>query len=58
MIEIAENKCDFCETCVSVCPKDCIEVKEASIAIDHKACIDCNFCVFICPIEVLSQQNA
>ena len=57
MINIIENKCDFCETCVSVCPVDCIEVKEASIAIDHKICIDCDLCVIICPIEVLEQKS-
>ena len=57
MIKIIENKCDFCETCISVCPVDCIEVKEASIAIDNQICIDCDLCVIICPIEVLEQKN-
>ena len=57
MIEIIENKCDFCGTCITVCPPDCIEVKEATITIDHKACIDCNLCVYICPIEVLEENN-
>ena len=44
---------DFCGTCVSVCPEDCIEVREASIVIDDLVCIDCDLCVQICPIEVL-----
>ena len=57
MIEIIENKCDFCGTCITVCPPDCIEVKEATITIDHKACIDCNLCVYICPIEVRKENN-
>ena len=53
MIKIIENKCDFCGTCVTVCPPDCIEVREASIAINHSLCIDCDLCVEICPILVL-----
>jgi len=53
MINIIDNKCDFCGTCISVCPPDCIEVQEASISIEHDICIDCNLCVYICPIEVL-----
>ncbi len=57
MIEIADNKCDFCGCCVGVCPVNCIELKEAEISIEHEICIDCDICVFICPIEVLSQSN-
>ena len=57
MIKIIENKCDFCGTCVSVCPVDCIEVREASIEIDYPVCIDCDLCVQICPILVLETVN-
>ena len=53
MINIKENRCDFCGACISVCPPNCIEVQEASINIEHDICIDCNLCVYICPIEVL-----
>ena len=53
MIKIIENKCDFCGTCVTVCPVDCIEVREASISIIDSVCIDCDLCVEICPILVL-----
>ena len=53
MINIRENMCDYCGACVTVCPVDCIEVRESSIMIDHPVCIDCDLCVIICPIEVL-----
>tara|TARA_Y100000590_G_C15239568_1_gene833279 strand:- start:124 stop:303 length:180 start_codon:yes stop_codon:yes gene_type:complete len=53
MIKIIDDKCDYCGACVTVCPVDCIGVREASIKIDHKICIDCDLCVYICPIEVL-----
>ena len=57
MIEIIENKCDFCGSCVAVCPPDCIDLKEASISIDDDVCIDCNLCINICPIDVLYEKN-
>ena len=57
MINIIDDKCDFCGTCVTVCPVDCIQVREASISIEHPICIDCDLCVEICPILVLESVN-
>mgnify|MGYP001361759987 FL=1 len=56
MINIRENRCDYCGACVTVCPVDCIEVRETSININHPICIDCDLCVEICPIEVLESD--
>ena len=56
MINIRENRCDYCGACVTVCPADCIEVRESSIHIEHSICIDCDLCVIICPIEVLENN--
>ena len=56
MIDILDNKCDYCGVCVSVCPVDCIEVRESSIQINNIICIDCNLCIEICPIEVLESR--
>ncbi|MBC8175079.1 MAG: 4Fe-4S binding protein [Candidatus Marinimicrobia bacterium] len=53
MIKIIQYKCDFCGSCVAVCPEDCIEMEEATLTIDQELCIDCELCVFICPFEVL-----
>ena len=58
MINIRENMCDYCGACVTVCPVDCIEVRESSIMIEHPVCIDCDLCVIICPIEVLETRAA
>ena len=57
MINIIDNKCDYCGVCVSICPVNCIEVRESNIKIDHLICIDCDLCIHICPIEVLEVQN-
>ena len=58
MINIQDNRCDFCGACISVCPPDCIEVRESSIKVDNQICIDCDLCVYICPIEVLSSSDS
>ena len=57
MINIIDNKCDYCSACVTVCPPDCIEVRESSIEIFDDECINCDLCVYICPIDVLEQTN-
>lgn len=57
MIIIKENLCDFCGTCVSVCPVDCIELFESKIEIDNDKCIGCNLCVEICPLGVLEAND-
>lgn len=53
MIGVINDKCDFCGTCVAVCPVDAIDLYEARIAITEK-CIDCMLCVWICPVETLA----
>ena len=57
MISIQDNRWDFSGACVTVCPPDCIDVREASININHDTCIDCDLCAYICPIEVLSSDE-
>jgi len=53
MIKIKKDLCDFCGTCVSVCPDDAIELFEARMIINNKKCSDCLRCVKVCPFEVL-----
>ena len=56
MINIKDNRCDFCGVCITVGPPDCIDIRESSIKIHHQECIDCDLCIDICPIEVLSSD--
>ena len=53
MINVRDHICDYCAACITICPVDCIEVREYSIQIDNILCIDCDLCIDICPIEVL-----
>ena len=58
MINIQKNVCDYCSACITVCPVDCIEVRESSIDIIDEKCINCDLCIFICPIDALVSNNA
>ncbi len=51
-IKIDSETCDFCGTCVGVCPADAIELKESTILIDEEKCTQCQSCVDICPLAV------
>lgn len=52
MIGVINDRCDFCGTCVAVCPVDAIELYEARLEIKPH-CIDCLLCVWVCPVETL-----
>jgi ferredoxin len=51
-IQIDNEQCDFCGTCVAVCPVDVIELKESTISVNHESCTLCLACVNICPLGV------
>ncbi|MBC8181221.1 4Fe-4S binding protein [candidate division KSB1 bacterium] len=53
MIKIKKDLCDFCGTCVSVCPDDAIELFETRVIINNEICTDCLRCVKVCPFDVL-----
>ncbi|GEM_PF-329524 len=57
MIGVINDKCDFCGTCVAVCPFDAIDLYEARIEINQR-CTDCMLCVWICPVETLAPLDA
>lgn len=57
MIEIKDkSRCCGCSACMSVCPKNAIEMKEDSEGflypeVDKDKCIDCGLCEKVCPIK-------
>ena len=56
-IVIDNERCDFCGTCVAVCPVDAIELKESTITVDQKRCTLCKACVDICPLGIPEMQS-
>jgi len=55
---IDEQLCDYCGTCVAVCPVDCIELKEKEIAIDMDLCSLCMNCVHACPLHIIHSAGS
>ena len=51
-IEYDRDLCDFCGTCVGVCPHDAIELFEADLRITEN-CTVCKNCINVCPIRAL-----
>jgi len=54
---IDHARCDFCGTCVAVCPSDAIELKEAQISILHDRCTLCENCIAVCPLGLLEVER-
>ena len=55
-IGFKQEKCDFCGTCVAVCPHDAIELSETELKIMEK-CTLCLNCVHICPLRALESPD-
>ncbi len=50
------EKCTGCESCVSECPSEAIEMAEDKALVDGGECIDCGVCVEACPVEAISME--
>ena len=53
MIRCQDDRCDYCGSCVAVCPVDAIELEAASLYIDEALCTMCLSCVRVCPFGAL-----
>jgi ferredoxin len=52
IVVIDTSRCDFCGTCVGVCPADAIELKESVVSVIQDLCTLCGDCIVICPLGV------
>ena len=57
MIIVDDYKCDYCGTCVGVCPENCIDLAESQLIIDKDLCTECMKCVLVCPVEALDESD-
>lgn len=55
---INRERCGYCGTCVSVCPKDAISLIDLHLNIDESKCVNCLACVKICPIGALKANDS
>ncbi|MFW9928882.1 MAG: ferredoxin family protein [Candidatus Thorarchaeota archaeon] len=45
------------QSCVDVCPVDCIHDAGEMLLIDPNECIDCQQCVSACPVEAIFAED-
>ncbi len=53
VIVFHEDICDYCGTCVSVCPQDAIELSESEIRLVIERCDGCQRCCLVCPLRAV-----
>ena len=46
------------QSCIDVCPVDCIHVAARILVIDAEECIDCGACEPECPVEAIFPEDA
>jgi ferredoxin len=54
--KVDQEKCTGCETCVSECPSEAINMAAEKAVVDVENCIDCGVCVDACPDEAISME--
>jgi Pyruvate/2-oxoacid:ferredoxin oxidoreductase delta subunit len=50
---VDDGTCTGCESCVTLCPFQAIEMKEGKAAIDEEKCMGCGVCVINCPPDAM-----
>lgn len=62
-IKLNQDKCKACELCISVCPKECLDLDQEEVNVkgyhpvtlaDPDECIGCARCAVICPDAVIN----
>ncbi|MFW5912048.1 MAG: DUF362 domain-containing protein [Candidatus Hadarchaeota archaeon] len=48
-LEVNEEDCITCGTCVENCPEEAITLEANSAVIDREKCIGCGMCIAVCP---------
>jgi len=57
VIKIQAALCDYCGSCLAVCPEDCLYLRETEISIDLEACSYCLNCIKVCPLKIITLEN-
>lgn len=52
---INEN-CIGCGSCISVCPQNCIQLKETTAFIHQNNCLHCGGCMNVCPVNAVERR--
>jgi Fe-S-cluster-containing hydrogenase component 2 len=53
-VNIVSDQCDYCGTCISVCPANALMLLSETLSVDSKRCTGCGICVAVCPFGALN----
>ncbi|MHC4631247.1 MAG: indolepyruvate ferredoxin oxidoreductase subunit alpha [Planctomycetota bacterium] len=53
---VSEEKCTGCESCITECPSEAIDMVGGKAVVNVENCIDCGVCVDACPEETISME--
>jgi len=57
-VEVDNDKCDGCESCVDICPFEVFEMQdEKSVPVNAEECEGCMSCVESCPQEAITVEE-
>ena len=56
MVQVDEEECIGCETCVEVCPMEAIAMEDGLAVIDQDECTECLTCLDECPVEAIYED--
>lgn len=55
-MKFKNEMCGYCGACVSVCPKNVLELTESGIITEPHKCDDCGRCTIVCPFGALNLE--
>ncbi|HUT80162.1 MAG TPA: nitroreductase family protein [Candidatus Bathyarchaeia archaeon] len=57
-INIENDLCTGCKTCIDLCPRDCFTLNEEKKSVfNSNRCHDCGHCISACPENAISHRN-
>ncbi len=56
-LQILEDNCSGCTSCVRVCPTEAIRVRNRKAQIDPNRCVDCGQCIEVCQFHAIIPRS-
>ena len=50
------ERCIGCDECISLCPQNCIAMKDGQAVIQQTPCLHCGNCYVVCPVKAIERR--